>query len=220
MTIIRLFYVGNLTILNKMKMTLRTPLLKINFPILFMVFSSLLLVRCEDDPEPFLRSDIVTQSPPTTTADAIMQISPLKALYQVNMKLGHDASECTGCVVVNGTPTHVPCRGPGDKCNVSSVISVTASETHSSFVPGNPMNYYIVSGLSNQMLDSLVLLDEFRNDDFFLFPNRSFWVSGSNIDWRLRWMNIPEQYVKRNNDDGLLYYERVSFTSSPLFANE
>ena len=71
-------------------MTLRTPLLKINFPILFMVFSSLLLVRCEDDPEPFLRSDIVTQSPPTTTANAIMQISPLKALYNGELSESRD----------------------------------------------------------------------------------------------------------------------------------
>lgn len=203
-----------------MKMKHITPFLKINFPMLLLALSCLLLVRCEDEPDPFLRSDIVTQPTPTTTADAIQQISPLKALYQVNMKLGHDASECTGCVVVNGTPTHVPCRGPGDKCTVSSAIAVTASETHSSFIPGNPLNYYIVTSIPENLLDSLAIIDEFRYDDFFLFPNRSFWVSGNSIDWRLRWMNIPEQYVKRNNDDSLLYYERVSFTSTPLFPNE
>lgn len=203
-----------------MKTTLTTSILKIKFPILILVLTSLFLVKCDDDPEPFLRSDIVTQTTPTTTADPILQISPLKALYQVNMKLGHDASECTGCVVVNGTPTHVPCRGPGDKCNVASAIAITASETHTSFIPGNPLNYYIVTSIPDHILDSLSIFDEFRYDDFFLFPNRSFWVSGSSIDWRLRWMNIPEQYVKRNNDDSLLYYERVSFTSTPLYPNE
>jgi len=203
-----------------MKSTLTTSILKIKFPILLLALTSLLLVRCDDDPEPFLRSDIVTQSPPTTTATSIMQGSPTKSFYQMNMKLGHDAAECTGCVVVNGTPTHVPCRGPGDKCNVASAIAVTASETHTSFIPGNPLNYYIVTSIPEHLLDSLSIFDEFRYDDFFLFPNRSFWVSGNSIDWRLRWMNIPEQYVKRNNDDSLLYYERVSFTSTPLYPNE
>jgi len=203
-----------------MKSTLTTSILKIKFPILLLALTSLLLVRCDDDPEPFLRSDIVTQTPPTTTATTIIQGSPNKSYYQVNMKLGHDATECTGCVVVNGTPTHVPCRGPGDKCTVASAIAVTASETHTSFIPGNPLNYYIVTSIPEHLLDSLSIFDEFRYDDFFLFPNRSFWVSGNSIDWRLRWMNIPEQYVKRNNDDSLLYYERVSFTSTPLYPNE
>ena len=203
-----------------MKIKFTTPIFKTILTILLLVISSLLWIRCDDDPEPFQKSDIVTQGTPTTTADAIMQLSPLKALYQVHMKLGHDASECTGCVVINGTPTHVPCRGPGDKCNVASAIAVTASEINSSFVPGNSLNYYIVTSLPENILDSLAILDEFRYDDFFLFPNRSFWVSGNTIDWRLRWMNIPEQYVKRNNDDSLLYYERVSFTSTPLYPNE
>lgn len=186
---------------------------------LFML-TPLILIQCDEDPEPFPRTDIVTQSAPTTTATRLLPGTPKSAFYQLSMTLGHDASECTGCVVINGTPTHVPCRGPGNKCNVNTAVVVTAAETHTSFLPGHPANFYTVTSLHPQAIDSLAILDAFRFDDFFLFPDRSFFVSGNNIDWRLRWMNIPEQYVKRNNDDSLLYYERVTFSSTPLFSNE
>lgn len=184
------------------------------------MLTPLILIQCDEDPEPFPRTDIVTQSAPTTIATRLLPGTPKSAFYQLSMTLGHDASECTGCVVINGTPTHVPCRGPGNKCNVNTAVVVTAAETHTSFLPGHPANFYTVTSLHPQAIDSLAILDAFRFDDFFLFPDRSFFVSGNNIDWRLRWMNIPEQYVKRNNDDSLLYYERVTFSSTPLFSNE
>jgi hypothetical protein len=179
-----------------------------------------ILINCTEDPEPFTRSEIVTQSPPTTTATGLVYANSTKAIYQLNMRMGHEASECTGCVVINGVPTHVPCRGPGTSCSVNSVVQVSLSESHISLIPGQPFEYYTVTSLPFDLLDSLVLMDELRNDDFFLFPDRSFWVSGNFVDWRHRWMNIPEQYIKRNTDDSLLYYDRVTFTSSPLFNND
>lgn len=179
-----------------------------------------LVIQCEEDPVPFSRNEVVSQTPPTTTANGFLFDNNTKAIYQLNMKMGHEASECTGCVVVNGTPTHVPCRGPGSSCNVNSVVQVELSESHISLIPGQPFEYYTVTSLSHELLDSLVLMDELRNDDFFLFPDRSFWVTGNLVDWRQRWMNIPEQYIKRNTDDSLLYYDRVTFTSTPLFNNQ
>lgn len=203
-----------------MKTNLSSQLITRAFTLLLIILSPFLMTQCDEDPEPFPRTDIVTQSAPTTTATSFLPGTPKRAFYQLSMTLGHDASECTGCVVINGTPTHVPCRGPGNKCNVNTAVVVTAAETHTSFIPGHPANFYTVTSLHPQTIDSLVILDAFRFDDFFLFPDRSFFVSGNNIDWRLRWMNIPEQYVKRNNDDSLLYYERVTFTSTPIFPNE
>lgn len=178
------------------------------------------MIQCVDDPEPFDRNEIVSHIPPTTTATGFLFENNTKAIYQLSMRMGHEASECTGCVVVNGTPTHVPCRGPGSSCNVNSVVQVSLSESHISLIPGQPFEYYTVTSLSYELLDSLALMDDLRNDNFFLFPDRSFWVTGDLVDWRQRWMNIPEQYIKRNTDDTLLYYDRVTFTSTPLFNNQ
>lgn len=186
----------------------------------FLISIALLLFQCTDDPEHFQRKDIVSETTPTTTATRLPFGSPNKAMLQLNMRMGHEESECTGCVVINGVPTHVPCRGPGTACSVSSVVQVTTLESHISLIPGEPFDYFTVTSLTHQMIDSLVLMDDLRDADLFLFPNRSFWVSGNFVDWRSRWMNIPEQYVKRNADDDLLYYDRVTFTSSPLYINE
>jgi hypothetical protein len=196
-----------------------TPILNKLLLILTLIAMAVLTIQCGDDPEYFTRSEVVTQEEPINTASIIFSGSPNKKCYQINMKMGHDASECTGCVVINGTPTHVPCRGPGDKCTVQSIVAVAPIETHISLIPGQPTNFYNVTSLSSAVLDSLGLFDALRDDDFFLFPDRSFWINGNATDWRIRWMNIPEQYIKRNSDDGLLYYERVSFTSAPLYDN-
>lgn len=194
--------------------------IKYLFKITLLALIPFLVIQCEEDPVPFSRNEVVSQTTPTTTANGFLFDNNTKAIYQLNMKMGHEASECTGCVVVNGTPTHVPCRGPGSSCNVNSVVQVELSESHISLIPGQPFEYYIVTSLSHDLLDSLVLMDELRDDDFFLFPDRSFWVTGNLVDWRQRWMNIPEQYIKRNTDDSLLYYDRVTFTSTPLFNNQ
>ena len=181
---------------------------------------SLVMIQCVEDPDPFLRTEVVSQTAPTTTATGFLYENNTKAIYQLSMRMGHEASECTGCVVINGVPTHIPCRGPGTSCTVNSVVQVTLSESHISLIPGQPFEYYTITSLSEEILDSLVLMDELRDEDFFLFPDRSFWVTGTFVDWRNRWMNIPEQYIKRNTDDSLLYYDRVSFTSTPLFNNQ
>lgn len=186
----------------------------------FLILISFLIFQCTEDPEPFQRSEVVTETLPSTTAIRLPYGTNTKTMLQLNMKMGHEQSECTGCVLINGVPTHVPCRGPGTSCNVSSIVLVTTSESHVSLINGDPFDYYTVTSVDHQILDSLNLFDDFRNDNLFLIPNRTFWVSGNFVDWRSRWMNIPEQFVKRNNDDSLLYYERVTFTSYPLFINE
>jgi len=206
--------------LNKIGTMKKAPILKRLLSMCLVVILAIISIRCDDDPEYLTRSEVVTQENPTTTATVIPSGIPTKMYYQMNMKLGHDASECTGCVMINGTATHVPCRGPGDKCTVQSVTAVTPFETHISLIPGQPANLYTVTSLPSHILDSLGLYDEFRYDNFFLFPDRSFWVSGTFTSWNARWINIPEQFIKRNNDDSLLYFERVSFSATPLFDNQ
>lgn len=190
----------------------------LHFSIFIIAF--IFLVRCTEDPIPFQRNEVVNESAPSTTAISLPYSSNTKSMLQLNMKMGHEQSECTGCVLINGVPTHVPCRGPGTSCNVSSVVLVSVSESHISLINGSPFDYYTVTSVSHQVLDSLNLFDDLRDDNLFLIPNRTFWVSGNFVDWRSRWMNIPEQFVKRNIDDSLLYYERVTFTSYPLYINE
>jgi hypothetical protein len=184
------------------------------------IFIALFFWTCTPDPEPLPRENVVQDTQSQTVAQTIGYTQNNKAICQASMKMGHEASECTGCVMINGVLTHVPCRGPGNACTVNTAFLIEVGESHPSFVPGDPYSYYIVTSLPPALLDSLNISDELADNDFMLFPGRSFWVSGSWVNWRYRWMNIPEQYIKRDTEDDLFYYERVSFTATPLFDNE
>src|SRR5690554_6093264 len=86
------------------------------------IFIALFFWTCTPDPEPLPRENVVQDTQPQTVAQTIGYTQNNKAICQASIKMGHEASECTGCVMINGVLTHVPCRGPGNACTVNTAF--------------------------------------------------------------------------------------------------
>lgn len=139
------------------------------FKPLFLFLLSLMVVSCEkQQATSFLLSE---------HAHSIIGIrdnSKTNQEYVIWTSIGHDGTNCKGCVLRNGQWKHIDCQGQGNACSVSPRVILYSS--------GN--SAYIVT------TDTFGLTDQ----DFFNMPSRSLFVEYDDKNNEV-WLNIPAQLV-------------------------
>ena len=119
--------------------------------------------------------------------------------YLVTVMLGHPASECKGCVYINGRLYHYDCMGDGNACAASSIVSLVQ-------ISGN--NYTATT------LDSTAL----TNEDFFNMPSRSLFVEYDEKNNEV-WLNIPAQLVFRDSTTQQFTFTNLFYSNSAYYTN-
>ena len=104
---------------------------------------------------------------------------------------GHDAKDCSGCILFNGRLIHINCQGWGDACLHSAAVTLNQ----------------VASSVTATTTDTFDLTSE----DFFLMPDRS--LNYTDEKGRRIFLNIPEQMVYRDT-------ATLQFTFTGLFFSE
>ena len=120
--------------------------------------------------------------------------------YLLFFQTGHQASECKGCVTMNGISFHMECMGPGNACLNSSLMSLVQ-------ISGN--NYTATT------LDSTAL----TNEDFFNMPSRSLFVEYDEKNNEV-WLNIPAQLVYRDSVTLQFTLNGLYYSASAAYDND
>ena len=134
----------------------------------------------------------------STTDRLILVESSTKESNQYVMfcNVGHDGSNCKGCVMWNGQMLHIDCQGTGNVCRKSSSIA---------------LSYDASNNLTASTLDTFGL----TNLDIFNMPARSLSLE---IDEGVySYLNIPSQLVYRDTTTLQFTFTGLSFTSKPLY---
>lgn len=134
-----------------------------------------------------------------STLDRLIPVeSPVKENNQFIMfcQLGHDGTNCKGCVTLNGQMLHIDCQGAGTVCRKSSSVALLY-DTNSNLI----LNTLDTFGLTNL--------------DIFNMPARSLSLE---IDEGVySYLNIPSQLVYRDTTTLQFTFTGLSFTSKPLY---
>ena len=116
--------------------------------------------------------------------------------YVMFCTMGHDGTNCKGCITMNGQTLHVDCQGAGNVCRKSSSIA---------------LSYDASNNLISSTLDTFGL----TNLDVFNMPARSLSLE---IDEGVySYLNIPSQLVYRDTTTLQFTFTGLSFTSRPLY---
>jgi len=135
----------------------------------------------------------------TINPNSAQAISSSKGMtYNVKITVGHSASGCSGCFMVGGILQHINCQGPGNDCQINARMEITDS---------GEINFY--DGIISNG-------EELTADDFFVMPNRSLYIIGTNGEF----LNIPEQIVYRDEDTGTFIFYDIFFSDAQMFENK
>ena len=145
------------------------------------------------------KSDKVQMSNHESTAVLLNQGAKSRT-FLLTIMAGHLASECKGCVTMNGETFHVDCMGDGNVCVNSSIVSLMQ-------ISGN--NYTATT------LDSTAL----TNEDFFNMPSRSLFVEYDDKNNEV-WLNIPAQLVYRDSSTLQFTFTNLFYSNSAVYAND
>ncbi|MDL2238985.1 hypothetical protein LJC69_03780 [Bacteroidales bacterium OttesenSCG-928-K22] len=121
--------------------------------------------------------------------------------YEWTVRVGHSATNCSGCIYIEGMLRHVDCTGEGSACSVEAKVYISSSQAKSNFYTAITENEY-----------------ELTVEDIFLMPNRSLYV-GMDGNKEI-WLNVPEQLVTRDQISEQFEFEGLFFTDEPVFENE
>lgn len=135
----------------------------------------------------------------TNYAKAVNQESKTAQDYIIVSDMGHEASSCDGCIIINGKLVHCDCQGYGTACRVSSNVSLYSS--------GN--SAYIVT------TDTFGLTDQ----DFFNMPSRSLFVKYDEKNNEV-WLNIPAQLVYRDSVTLQFTLNGLYYSASAAYDND
>lgn len=119
-------------------------------------------------------------------------------LFGIKVSVGHSGAGCPGCVTYDGHHIHVDCQGSGSACQINAVMKISDS---------GEIGFY------QGTIDNA---DELTAEDFFLMPNRSLYIVGSNGQF----VNIPEQTAYRDEETGTLVFHDIFFSDSQMFENK
>ena len=119
--------------------------------------------------------------------------------YSLSFQTGHQASECNGCVTINGRSFHVDCMGQGNACLNSSLVSLVQ-------ISGN--SYMATT------LDSTAL----TNEDFFNMPARSLFVEYDEKNNEV-WLNIPAQLVYRDSSTNQFTFTNLYYSNAQIYGD-
>ena len=109
--------------------------------------------------------------------------------------VGHNAKDCTGCVVVDGYLTHVNCMGQGTYCSIATAVQLQQNGTD-------------ITAVTTDTFD-------LTSEDFFLMPDRS--LNYTDEKGNRIFLNIPAQLVYRDSTTrqftftGLFYSNRAAY---------
>lgn len=120
--------------------------------------------------------------------------------YLLYFQTGHKASECRGCVTMNGVSFHVECMGPGNECLNSSLVSLIQ----------NSGNDYTATTLDSTALTS---------EAFFNMPDRSLFVGYDDKNNEM-WLNIPAQLVFRDSTTQQFTFTGLYYSNAQVYENE
>ena len=112
--------------------------------------------------------------------------------------IGHDGSNCSGCVMYSGKLYHVDCMGDGNYCATAAAVSLDQ----------------IGTDITATTTDTFGLTSE----DFFLMPDRSLYSETADNNDRI-YLNIPGQMVYRDNTTLQFTFTGLSFTVGPIYSN-
>lgn len=113
------------------------------------------------------------------------------------MRIGHNAKDCTGCVVVDGHLTHVNCQGAGNYCPVSAAVNL--QQTGMTFTATTTDTFDLTS------------------EDFFLMPDRS--LNYRDEKGNIIFLNIPAQLVYRDSTTRQFTFTGLSFSEKAAYNN-
>lgn len=117
--------------------------------------------------------------------------------FLLSMRVGHDASTCSGCLTINGNTIHFDCMGQGNKCQASTVVNLQQ----------------VGSAISITTTDTFNL----TSGNFFLMPNRSLdYMDDSGLH---SYLNIPTQLVYRDTTTLQFTFTGLFFSSKPAYGN-
>lgn len=115
--------------------------------------------------------------------------------YVIFCNMGHDASTCKGCVMLDGVAFHVDCQGVGEACRKASCVSLISTG----------------SDLYATTVDTF----GFTNLDYLNMPSRSFSLEVEPDVYS--YLNIPAQLVYRDTATLQFTFTGLSFTNRPLY---
>ncbi len=111
--------------------------------------------------------------------------------------IGHNAKDCTGCVVVDGHLTHVNCQGAGNYCSVSAAVNL--QQTGMTFTATTTDTFDLTS------------------EDFFQMPDRS--LNYRDEKGNIIFLNIPAQLVYRDSTTRQFTFTGLSFSEKAAYNN-
>lgn len=137
-----------------------------------------------------------------TTASTSGRLIPVETPTKENNQfimfcnVGHEGSNCKGCVTMNGQSIHVDCQGVGNVCRKSANVALSYD-------------------LNNNMVLSTIDTVGLTNLDFFSMPDVSLSLE---IEAGVyTYLNIPSQIVYRDTTSLQFTFTGLSFTSRPLY---
>ena len=116
--------------------------------------------------------------------------------YVMFCTMGHDGTNCKGCITMNGQTLHVDCQGAGNVCRKSSSIA---------------LSYDASNNLTACTLDTFGL----TNLGYFNMPARS--LSFEIDEGVYSYLNIPSQLVYRDTTTLQFTFTGLSLTNKPLY---
>ncbi len=118
--------------------------------------------------------------------------------FQLSMRVGHDASICSGCLTMGGVTFHCDCMGQGNQCQTSAVVNLQQ----------------VGSSISITTTDTFNL----TSGNFFLMPNRSLdYMDDSGLH---SYLNIPTQMAYRDSTTLQFTFTGLYFSSKPAYSNQ
>ena len=118
--------------------------------------------------------------------------------YLMMVMMGHDGTNCPGCVLVNGQLRHVDCQGVGSECLNSSCV-----ELHE---------------VGKELVAITVDTFDLTSEDFFLMPDRSLdYTDDKNNHY---YLNIPSQMVYRDSTTLQFTFTGLFFSEGPSYEND
>jgi len=122
---------------------------------------------------------------------------PIEITYSV----GHDISECNGCIYINGELGHADCQGFGDAC----VIRIRLW----------PIGGQATSTPFSAVVDTLW---DVTSEDYYNMPDRSL----NYIDEKNNrvFLNIPAQMIFRDSVTRQFTFTGLYITNSPAYSND
>ena len=160
----------------------------------FLLIFTVVFSACEKNEKPNFNSEIYPNN-----AEPIYSASKQIIGYKLSVMVGHSGTNCPGCVTQGGDSFHVPCQGAGSACSQSATVYI--------YTDGDSPNFYYAVNPDKW---------ELTDGDFFLMPDRSLYIVGSNGEF----LNIPEQVAYRDEETGFFIFYEIFFSDEQVFDNK